>query len=140
VASGLTSGADRSDRGTRPRHEVVRGEIFGPLVVPPPPEHPDDIEPTANDSPYGLAPYLDKDISKATLWPEAQGRDRVDQLATTSSTPALPFGGYRQSGWGREMGTKRSRPIPSQGGLRPTRETAPKARIAGRPWTEQPGE
>ena len=89
----------------RPDMKVVREEIFGPVVVAQRFEDLDDIAALANDTPYGLAASVwSKDVSAihrivpkikaGTVWVNCH--NFVD--------PAMPFGGFKQSGFGREMG------------------------------------
>ena len=112
---GLTGGARRGDRGyfveptvlteTRPDMRVVREEIFGPVVVAAPFQSLDDIARTANDTPYGLgAGIWTKDISKAHALAKKIRAGTVWINCYNIFDAALPFGGYKQSGWGREMG------------------------------------
>jgi phenylacetaldehyde dehydrogenase len=91
---------------TNPGMQVVREEIFGPVLVATPFDQVDDaLIAEANNSIYGLA---------AGVWSGNTGR--AHQIANKLRTgtvwincyhvfdAALPFGGYKQSGWGREMG------------------------------------
>ena len=88
-----------------PDSATVREEIFGPVLV----VHPfDDVEEAvtlANDSPYGLAAGIfTTDLAKAY---QVSRRLRAGTVWINSwhvLDPALPFGGVRASGWGREMG------------------------------------
>jgi phenylacetaldehyde dehydrogenase len=58
----------------------------------------------ANDTPYGLgAGIWTRDISKAHALAKRIRAGTVDQLLQHLRR-FLPFGGYKQSGWGREMG------------------------------------
>jgi phenylacetaldehyde dehydrogenase len=111
----VTGGARQGDRGfffqptviskTRPDMRVVREEIFGPVVVASPFESMDEIAATANDSPYGLgAGIWTKDISKAHALAKRIRAGTVWINCYNVFDAALPFGGYKQSGWGREMG------------------------------------
>jgi len=90
---------------TNPKMKVVREEIFGPVVTVMPFSDVDDLVAQANNTPYGLAAAVwTRDIKKAhriaaelragTVWINCYGV--LDS--------AMPFGGYKQSGWGREMG------------------------------------
>ncbi|MFK8050554.1 MAG: aldehyde dehydrogenase [Halioglobus sp.] len=85
--------------------EIVSEEIFGPVLVVMPFSSTDDISAIANDNQYGLAASIwTRDISRAhktaaeikagILWINCHGIPDM----------AVPFGGYKQSGWGRENG------------------------------------
>jgi phenylacetaldehyde dehydrogenase len=114
-ATARTGGGRRGDRGyfveptvltnTRPDMRVVREEIFGPVVVAAPFQTLDDIAQVANDTPYGLgAGIWTKDISKAHLLAKKIRAGTIWINCYNIFDAALPFGGYKQSGWGREMG------------------------------------
>ena len=84
---------------------VVREEIFGPVVVAESFTNLDDLVRRANNTPYGLAAGVwTKDISKAHLVAEKLRAGTVWVNCYNVFDAALPFGGYKQSGWGREMG------------------------------------
>jgi phenylacetaldehyde dehydrogenase len=90
---------------TRPDMRVVQEEIFGPVVVAAPFQSLDEIAATANDSPYGLgAGIWTKDVSKAHALARKIRAGTVWINCYNVFDAALPFGGYKQSGWGREMG------------------------------------
>jgi phenylacetaldehyde dehydrogenase len=90
---------------TRPDMQVVREEIFGPVVVAAPFQSLDDIAKVANDTPYGLgAGIWTKDISKAHALAKKIRAGTIWINCYNIFDAALPFGGYKQSGWGREMG------------------------------------
>ena len=90
---------------TRPDMRVVKEEIFGPVVVAAPFESLDEIAAAANDSPYGLgAGIWTHDISKAHALAKRIRAGTVWINCYNVFDAALPFGGYKQSGWGREMG------------------------------------
>jgi phenylacetaldehyde dehydrogenase len=85
--------------------QVVQEEIFGPVVVALPFKELDEILPVANDSVYGLAAGIwTKDLSKAHLLAAHLQAGTVWINCYDVFDAALPFGGYKQSGWGREMG------------------------------------
>jgi phenylacetaldehyde dehydrogenase len=89
----------------RPDMKVVREEIFGPVVVAAPFQSIDDIAAVANDSEYGLgAGIWTQDISKAHALAKKLRAGTVWINCYNVFDASLPFGGYKQSGWGREMG------------------------------------
>jgi phenylacetaldehyde dehydrogenase len=91
--------------GTTPDMKVVREEIFGPVVVASPFSSVDDIAAVANDSEYGLAAGIwTQDISKAHALAKKLQAGTVWINCYNVFDASLPFGGYKQSGWGREMG------------------------------------
>ena len=88
-----------------PDMKVVREEIFGPVVVAAPFQSIDDIAAVANDSEYGLgAGIWTQDISKAHALAKKLRAGTVWINCYNVFDASLPFGGYKQSGWGREMG------------------------------------
>jgi phenylacetaldehyde dehydrogenase len=114
-ATALAGGGRYGDRGyfveptvltnTRPDMKVVREEIFGPVLVAAPFSDLDEIAAVANDSEYGLgAGIWTKDISKAHALAKKIRAGTVWINCYNVFDAALPFGGYKQSGWGREMG------------------------------------
>jgi phenylacetaldehyde dehydrogenase len=112
VASG---GSRVGDRGyfvqptvlthTSPQMKVEREEIFGPVVVAVPFETPEEVAHRANDTEFGLgAGVFTRDISKAIRTAESLRAGTVYINTWNVFDAAIPFGGYKQSGWGREMG------------------------------------
>src|ERR1043166_6208006 len=111
----VTGGARHGERGyfvkptvlkdVKPNMSVVREEIFGPVVVAEPVTDVDELVRRANQTPYGLAAGVwTKDISKAHRIAEQLRAGTVWVNCYNVFDSALPFGGYKQSGWGREMG------------------------------------
>jgi len=85
--------------------KVVQEEIFGPVVTAIPFSDPDEIVKKANDSIYGLAAGVwSRDIKKANKLANKLRAGTVWINCYNVFDAALPFGGYKQSGWGREMG------------------------------------
>ncbi|MDE3171232.1 MAG: aldehyde dehydrogenase family protein, partial [Acidobacteriota bacterium] len=114
-AKAVTGGSRQGDKGyfvkptvlvnTNEKMKVVREEIFGPVVTVMPFKDVDDLIARANNTPFGLAAAVwTRDVKKAhriaaelkagTVWVNCYG----------ILDAAMPFGGYKQSGWGREMG------------------------------------
>ena len=122
IASGLESGAEILAGGdspagdgyfvnptvfvnTHPDMKIVREEIFGPVLVASPFDDIEEVIAQANNTPYGLG---------ASIW--SQNVSLVHKLAPRIRAgtvwvnchniidAALPFGGFKESGWGRENG------------------------------------
>ena len=92
---------------TTPDMKVVREEIFGPVVcaIPFKGDDLDRLVAAANRGEYGLAAAVwTRDISKAHRVAEKLRAGTVWINCYNVFDAALPFGGYKQSGWGREMG------------------------------------
>jgi phenylacetaldehyde dehydrogenase len=91
---------------TRADMKVVQEEIFGPVVTAMPFEQFDDeLVQQANNSMYGLAAGIwTRDVSKAHGLAARLKAGSVWINCYNIFDAALPFGGYKQSGWGREMG------------------------------------
>jgi len=89
----------------RPDMRVVREEIFGPVVVAQRFEDLDEIAALANDTPYGLAASVwSRDVSAVhRLVPKIRA-GTVWVNCHNFVDPAMPFGGFKQSGFGRESG------------------------------------
>jgi acyl-CoA reductase-like NAD-dependent aldehyde dehydrogenase len=83
---------------------IAQEEIFGPVLVMIPYDTEDEAVAIANDSPYGLAGAVfsaDKDKAIAIAKRMRTGQVEVNGGAFN---PNAPFGGYKQSGIGRELG------------------------------------
>ncbi|WP_298199402.1 aldehyde dehydrogenase family protein [Novosphingobium sp.] len=111
----LTGGERTGDAGTfitptvvtgvRPDMEIVREEVFGPVLVAQPFDEVDEVIAAANDSDYGLA---------AAVWTESLSTAHRMTSAIRAGTvwinchamydASLAIGGVRQSGWGRDSG------------------------------------
>lgn len=82
-----------------------REEIFGPVLVVIPHDGDDDAVRIANDSPYGLSGSVDSGSPERAR--TVANRIRTGTLAVNGGVwfgADAPFGGYKQSGIGREMG------------------------------------
>jgi phenylacetaldehyde dehydrogenase len=92
---------------TKPSMKVVQEEIFGPVVcaVPFADEDLDRIVNRANDTIYGLAASVwTQNLSLAHKVARGLRAGTVWVNCHNVFDASLPFGGYKQSGWGREMG------------------------------------
>ncbi|MBB0994207.1 aldehyde dehydrogenase family protein, partial [Dietzia sp. SLG510A3-40A3] len=111
----LTGGARHGDTGffiqptvfvdVKPEDRVVKEEIFGPVVAALRFSDVDDAVRQANDSMYGLAAGVwTKDLSKAHHVASRLQAGSVWVNQYNGFDTAMPFGGFKQSGWGRELG------------------------------------
>lgn len=120
-ASGIAQGAElvtggkrHGDKGyfveptvfanTNPSMKIVQEEIFGPVVSIMPFKEMDDALKLANDSVYGLAANVwTRDINKAHKMAARLEAGSVWINCHGVIDAAAPFGGFKQSGWGREV-------------------------------------
>lgn len=114
--AGLAAGGKRLDRegyffeptvmvNTQSQSRIVREEVFGPVLVTDSFDDLDEVAAKANDTIYGLS---------ASIWTENLGTAHALARKLQAGSilinagggldPNLPFGGYKQSGWGREFG------------------------------------
>jgi phenylacetaldehyde dehydrogenase len=88
-----------------PQMSVVREEIFGPVVVAQRFEDLDEVVKEANDTNYGLAAGVwTKDVTAAHRIASQLKAGTVWINCHAMIDPALPFGGYKESGIGHEQG------------------------------------
>jgi aldehyde dehydrogenase (NAD+)/phenylacetaldehyde dehydrogenase len=85
--------------------KVAREEIFGPVLSVMSFDDVDEVVRRANDSSYGLAAGIwTRDISKAHRIAHALQAGTVWINAYNMLDPVAPFGGYKESGFGRDLG------------------------------------
>jgi len=84
---------------------VAREEVFGPVVAVIPFEDEADAIRIANDTPYGLSGSIwTRDGARALRVVRAVDAGVLSVNANTSVRVQTPFGGFKQSGFGRELG------------------------------------
>jgi aldehyde dehydrogenase (NAD+) len=91
--------------GVSQAHRIAREEIFGPVLSVLTFRTPQEAVEKANNTPYGLSAGVWTDKGSRILWMAGQLRAGVVWANTFNRfDPASPFGGYKESGYGREGG------------------------------------
>lgn len=112
----VVTGGNRLDRrgyfvrptvltGVDPGMRLYQDEIFGPVVPVMPFDDDDEAVTLANDTPYGLgATAWTRDLGRAHRLAKRLQAGTVTLNCQTVFDHSMPFGGYKQSGWGHEFG------------------------------------
>ena len=91
--------------GVSQSHRIASEEIFGPVLSVLTFRTPQEAIDKANNTPFGLSAGIWSDKGSRILWAAKQLRAGVIWSNTFNKfDPASPFGGYKESGWGREGG------------------------------------
>lgn len=89
----------------RPDMKIVREEIFGPVGVVIKFKTEEEVLRAANDTTYGLSACIyTRDIERATRFAAALESGNVFVNITSGPDPRVSFGGYKQSGFGKDLG------------------------------------
>ncbi|MFI5348561.1 MAG: aldehyde dehydrogenase family protein [Elusimicrobiota bacterium] len=92
---------------TKAEMKIVREEIFGPVVTIQPFKDEEEAILLANDSPYGLSGSLwTRDVGRVLRVTRAVQTGVISVNTSSSVHLEAPFGGYKSSGIGRELGLK----------------------------------
>ena len=93
--------------GVQQSHRIAREEIFGPVLSILTFRTPDEAVEKANNTAYGLSAGIWTDKGSKSMWVAERLRAGVVWCNTFNQfDPASPFGGYRESGFGREGGVQ----------------------------------
>ena len=91
--------------GVSQAHRIAREEIFGPVLSVLTFRTPEEAVAKANNTPYGLSAGVWTEKGSRILWMANQLKAGVVWANTFNKfDPTSPFGGYKESGWGREGG------------------------------------
>ncbi|CAB4564466.1 MAG: aldehyde dehydrogenase family protein [Actinobacteria bacterium] len=91
--------------GVTSAHRIAREEIFGPVLSVLTFRTPQEAIEKANNTPFGLSAGIWGEKGSRTLWAAQQLRAGVIWSNSFNKfDPTSPFGGYKESGWGREGG------------------------------------
>ena len=91
--------------GVTQAHRIAREEIFGPVLSVLTFRTPQEAIEKANNTPFGLSAGIWSEKGSKVLWTAQQLRAGVIWANTFNKfDPTSPFGGYKESGWGREGG------------------------------------
>ena len=91
--------------GVTQAHRIAREEIFGPVLSVLTFRTPAEAVEKANNTPYGLSAGIWTDKGSRILWMAERMRAGVVWANSFNKfDPTSPFGGYKESGWGREGG------------------------------------
>ncbi|NBQ01091.1 MAG: aldehyde dehydrogenase family protein, partial [Actinobacteria bacterium] len=91
--------------GVTQAHRIAREEIFGPVLSVLTFRTPQEAIEKANNTPFGLSAGVWSDKGSRILWAGNHLKAGVIWANTFNKfDPASPFGGYKESGWGREGG------------------------------------
>ena len=91
--------------GVSPAHRIAREEIFGPVLSVMTFRTPDEAVEKANNTEYGLSAGVWTEKGSKSMWVANRLRAGVVWCNTYNAfDPSSPFGGYRESGFGREGG------------------------------------
>ena len=104
--------------GVQQAHRVAREEIFGPVLVVQTFRTAEEAVDKANNTPYGLSAGVWTEKGSLVHWMAARLRAGVVWANTFNKfDPASPFGGYKESGFGREGGLQGLAPYLRHEGL-----------------------